>query len=255
MSATGYYPKSDTEGERIGKDDRRAVGDPWAVPFRWICSLRVTYAPGPATRGTGVLVGPRQPVGTFAASRFSVPEAFLTPPRGQHEKGPRGLRRRHRHDHARPGHRRPGPPRHTHAYLTGKGVSVAGYPTDRCGGKAFDPGIGCDRQDFASVPFHHPGTVSFTAALPGLLLHTADTFKGQSGAPVRVRTVDGSRYLVGIHLGARLTRSGTTHRRLPVTTNKARHLDSEALALIRSWMPGVVVQAEAPSSGPVLTPL
>jgi V8-like Glu-specific endopeptidase len=49
-----------TEWERIGTDDRRAVTDKWALPFRWICSLRATYSTGPAGRGTGLLVGPRQ---------------------------------------------------------------------------------------------------------------------------------------------------------------------------------------------------
>jgi V8-like Glu-specific endopeptidase len=288
-----------TEWEQIGADDRRAVTDTWAVPFRWICSLRVAYAAGPAGRRTGVLVGHRQvltaadclyrksdgagpkavevspgrsgrthAVGTYTAVTFSVPSAFLTPPPGSTSKVragsavdlavvtlgrdidrviSRGV------PAAQPlgywGHPQLGHGTRVRAldrrYVTGKEVTVCGYPTDRCGRAAL--GAHCDRRDFASVPFLHRGTVSFADTLPGRLLHTADTFEGQSGAPVWVRATEGSRYLVGIHLGARIQRDPKTKKRLPVTANKARDLDVDALTLIRSWMAGVTIQGKAPS--------
>jgi V8-like Glu-specific endopeptidase len=46
--------------EVIQPDDRQRVPDPLAVPYRWICSLDVTYADGQFSRGSGLLVGPRQ---------------------------------------------------------------------------------------------------------------------------------------------------------------------------------------------------
>jgi hypothetical protein len=126
------------------------------------------------------------------------------------------------------------------SYLKGNKVTVCGYPTDRCGRAV--RGAHCDLRDFASVPFLHHGMVSFAATLPGRLLYDADTFKGQSGAPVWVRTTDGSRYLVGIHLGAHVQRDTKTGLRLPITANKARHLDADTLTLIRSWTPQMAVQ-------------
>lgn len=297
MSPFAHPP---AEQERIGIDGRRAVADTWAVPYRWICSLRTTYPTGPARRGTGLLVGPRQvltaahclyrgsdgaapttievipgrdgrvfPVGTFTTSAFSVPPAFLTPRPGSTGKvragsavdiaiitldrdidrivppgRPAGQPLGH-WGHPRFGHRTRMRALGT-GYLDGKQVTVCGYPTDRCG-RAVRGGT-CDRRDFASVPFLHYGTVSLAGTMPGFLLYDADTFEGQSGAPVWVRTTDGSRYLAGIHLGARVQRDVKTGLRLPVTANKARHLDADTVTLIRSWMPRAAVQGTG--SGP-----
>ena len=101
-----------TEWERIGAhDERQQVHDTWPVPYRWICSLDVTW-PGNDRdrlgRGSGVLVGPRQvltaahciyrtrdaaspvslyvapgrigrtdPIGRFKAVAYSVSSAYL----------------------------------------------------------------------------------------------------------------------------------------------------------------------------------
>jgi V8-like Glu-specific endopeptidase len=122
--------------------------------------------------------------------------------------------------------------------VTGRRVTVSGYPTDRCGAAKPDPAKPCDRRDWSTVQFWHPGTVVDTTSRPGLLLHTADTFEGQSGAPVWMTLRDGRRLLVGIHLGARIMKDKTTGATLPVTTNKAVHLSPEVVTWVRSLMPG-----------------
>jgi V8-like Glu-specific endopeptidase len=123
------------------------------------------------------------------------------------------------------------------AFLTGKPVYVCGYPGDWCGRTHLDPRIGCSASDQATAQLVHYGLATFPAPMPGVLLHTADTFAGQSGAPVWMQFNDGSRFLVGIHTGANTVLDGTTGRPLPVTANKAVHLSADVLKLIRSWMP------------------
>lgn len=101
-----------TERERIGNtDERQRVGDTDAVPYRWLCSIDVTYPgndPDRHGRGSGVLVGPRhvltaahciyrtrdaarpeslsvapgrngatEPIGRFKAVAYSVSNAYL----------------------------------------------------------------------------------------------------------------------------------------------------------------------------------
>jgi V8-like Glu-specific endopeptidase len=121
----------------------------------------------------------------------------------------------------------------------GKRVTTSGYPTDRCGAAKKEPAKLCpDRRDWSTVQFWHPGTVLDTTTLPGLLLHDADTFEGQSGSPVWMTLRDGRRLMVGIHLGARILKNKTTGARLPVRANKAVHLSPEVVTWVRSLMPG-----------------
>lgn len=122
--------------------------------------------------------------------------------------------------------------------VTGRRVTTSGYPTDRCGAAKPDPAKPCDRRDWSTVQFWHPGTVVDTTTRPGLLLHTADTFEGQSGSPVWMTARDGRRLLVGIHLGARILKNKKTGAKLPVTTNKAVHLSPAVVSWVRSLMPG-----------------
>ena len=56
------------------------------------------------------------------------------------------------------------------------------------------------------------------------MLHTADTYKGDSGAPVWIE-VDEQRRLVGIHVDAEV----------PGAYNKAVHLDPNIVSVLRSW--------------------
>jgi V8-like Glu-specific endopeptidase len=123
--------------------------------------------------------------------------------------------------------------------LAGKHITVSGYPVDRCGRSTLARGGACDRRDWASVQFWSTGALATPAPHPGVLLHTADTHRGQSGAPVWMLTPDGRRFLVGIHLGARIRRLPMTCARLPIIDNQAVHLTAEVLAWVRSLMPGV----------------
>lgn len=63
-TAVGPTVGGATQGERIGADDeRQRIHDTSAVPYRWVCSLDVTWPGNDDARfgpGSGVLVGPRQ---------------------------------------------------------------------------------------------------------------------------------------------------------------------------------------------------
>ncbi|HEY6745861.1 MAG TPA: trypsin-like peptidase domain-containing protein [Mycobacteriales bacterium] len=122
------------------------------------------------------------------------------------------------------------------AFLGGKPVHVCGYPGDWCGRTHLDPRVGCKARDLGTAQLVHHGLATFPAPMPGLLLHTADTYGGQSGAPVWMEFTDGSRYLVGVHVDKHVITDATTGRPLPVTANKAVHLSADVLALVRSWI-------------------
>lgn len=286
------------ERERIGDtDERQRVYDTWAVPYRWICSIDVTY-PGADRdrmgRGSGVLVGPRHvltaahciyrtrdgaspvalsvvpgrngrtdPIGRTNAVSYSVSSAYLSDWEvgGRRIPGPRensrfdiGLvtlerniadvvynRARDPRPYGHWGHVHEGHLTYLRgldaAFLNGKPVMVAGYPGDWCGDVPFRRET-CDQEkDLATVPFAGPGTVSIDPRQPGVLEHTADTHRAQSGSPVWMRFQDGTRYLVGIHTGPGTTDADTGQ----ALNNHAVHLSPEVVALVKSWMPGVAV--------------
>jgi V8-like Glu-specific endopeptidase len=116
-------------------------------------------------------------------------------------------------------------------------VVVCGYPGDYCGHARLDPARGCAKENHATVQFVHDGSASFRPGLTGILLHTADTHRGQSGSPVWIKFTDGSQYLVGVHVDAHRVYDASTGRQLPVAANRAVHLTSDVIQLVRGWMP------------------
>jgi V8-like Glu-specific endopeptidase len=122
------------------------------------------------------------------------------------------------------------------AFVGGRAITVGGYPGDRCDGGPCDPARGWTREAQGNTLWSHFGPARFMRQIPGIVLHTADTFKGQSGSPVWMRFTSGRRSLVGVHVNSTLipnpTGTGT------ITVNRAVHLSPDVLALIRSWMGG-----------------
>lgn len=121
------------------------------------------------------------------------------------------------------------------AFLSGRPVVVCGYPGDMCDGRRCDPAKGWKREQQANTMWSHFGSASFTAGLPGTILYTADTARGQSGSPVWIRFTSGRRALVGVHVNAHRVVDAATDRER-VTANRGVFLDRDTLALVRGWM-------------------
>jgi len=268
--------------EVIPPDERQLVADSLAVPYRWLCSLDVTYPGGTLARGSGMLIGPRQiltaahniyrpdgtspaslyaaparhgrtdPFGRVKAVAFSVSGAFLrtSRPGTRFDFALITLERdvstlTHPSLGAGPlghwGHASLGQGTVLRAldpqYLSGKPVIVCGYPGDWCGTSRLDPAEGCSERDQATVQLIHNGIASFQPGLTGILLHTADTHRGQSGSPVWIKFTNGTRYLCGVHVDANRVYDATTGQQLPITANRAVHLSTEVIQLVQSWMP------------------
>jgi V8-like Glu-specific endopeptidase len=121
-------------------------------------------------------------------------------------------------------------------FLTGKRVTVAGYPGDRCGTKWFDPKDkteSCPKADHGTTLWSGAGTLSPMPHAAGRFLHTVDTYEGQSGSPVWMKIKNGERWLVGVHID---------RYRLVVndlyTHNVAVHLSERNLTAVRGWIKG-----------------
>ena len=123
----------------------------------------------------------------------------------------------------------------TAAFLTGKDVVVCGYPGDMCNGHRCDPAVGWRKGEQSNSMWSHFGPARFHAGAPGAVVYSADTAKGQSGSPVWIRFSDGTRSLVGVHVDRHLEYDATA-RRMVLRGNKAVHLDTDVIALVRSWL-------------------
>lgn len=121
------------------------------------------------------------------------------------------------------------------AFLTGKDVVVCGYPGDKCNGNVCDPAVGWKAEEQANTMWSHYGPARLHAGAPGGLVYSADTAKGQSGSPVWIRFNDGTRSLVGVHVDRHLEFDAGV-RQMVLRGNKAVHLDTDVMALVRSWL-------------------
>ena len=97
------------------------------------------------------------------------------------------------------------------------------------------PARGWKAGDQANTMWSHFGPARFHAGAPGGIVYTADTAKGQSGSPVWIRFTDGTRSLVGVHVDRHLEFDAGV-RRMALRGNKAVHLDTDMIALVRSWL-------------------
>ncbi|TCC63303.1 trypsin-like serine protease [Kribbella pittospori] len=120
-------------------------------------------------------------------------------------------------------------------FLSGRPVTVCGFPGDKCDGDPCDPARGWTREQQANTMWSHYGSASFSAARPGIILYTADTSPGQSGSPVWIRFTSGRRSLVGVHVDAQRVTDATTGV-VTVTANRGVFLDKDLMALVRSWL-------------------
>jgi V8-like Glu-specific endopeptidase len=96
--------------------------------------------------------------------------------------------------------------------LQGKRIVVTGYPGDTCGRDKFS-GTKPEKEkkiaycwnrrndEWASTQWRCAGTLLQAEALSTTLYHTADTYEGESGAPMCL-TIDQKLHLVGIHTGS-----------------------------------------------------
>ena len=112
---------------------------------------------------------------------------------------------------------------------------MCGYPGDKCNGNRCDPTVGWRKGEQSNSMWSHFGAARFHAGATGAVVYSADTAKGQSGSPVWIRFSDGTRSLVGVHVDRHLEYDATA-RRMVLRGNKAVHLDTDAMALVRSWL-------------------
>lgn len=280
--ATDWYSPpagQPSEYEVIPPDERVRIRDTRQVPFRWVCSLDITRG-STLSRGSGLLVGPRQvltaahniynskgerpdsvyvaparncatmPFGRFKATAFTVSSRYLEQPRPGSRfdiamvtlESDASTTRSRALAGAQLGHwgsTTSGAltdlsPLDS-GFLSGRPVTVCGFPGDKCDGNPCDPAKGWTRDQQANTMWSHFGSASFSAGLPGLILYAADTSKGQSGSPVWIRFTSGRRSLVGVHVDRHVVHNATTGQDT-VTANRGVFLDKDAMALVRSWL-------------------
>lgn len=214
----------------IGTDDRVQITSTTVVPWRWICSLRITAANGAQFIGTGWLVGPRTVMtaghcvfmhaqGGWAQKIEVVPgrNSFLQPfgsAVATDFRSVTGWTANHDRDFdygaiLLPPDRRFGDTLGFFGYaalpdaeLLNLTLNLSGYPGDKPSGTQW---------------FHARRAESVTART---IIYNIDTAGGQSGSPVW-RLKDGLRHAVGIHTNGALSGNSATRIIAGVANNIA----------------------------------
>lgn len=217
----------------IGRDDRKRILGTRNAPWRWICSLDITSADGGKWVGTGWLGGDhlvmtaghcvyshntggwvkrievspgrngsKSPFGTFASNQFLAPDEWVKEATASKDYGAIIL----------PVEQSLGVKLGYFGYgdfaerLQGKPVSIAGYPADK--------------SPMGSLWYHSRAVDDVD---PTTLIYDIDTAGGQSGAPVW-GTINGERYVVGIHTNGY------------VAGNSATRINEDVIRDIRTWI-------------------
>lgn len=212
----------------IGADDRVRISPATALPWRWICSLRITAADGSAWIGTGWLVGPRtvitaghvvyihsrggwvrsievmpgrdgdsQPLGACTATSFRSVKGWTKKKKRSHDYGAIMLP-----SDCQLGARLGffGFANLSQFSLLGLNVNLSGYPGDKPVG----------------TQWWHARRVKWVTGRT--LVYNIDTAGGQSGSPVW-RLKDGKRHAVGIHTNGSSSGNSATRITEPVFDN------------------------------------
>lgn len=211
----------------IGFDDRTQITNTTVVPWRWICSLRITAGDGSTFIGTGWLVAPRTVITAghcvFIANHGGWVRSIEVAPGRNGAQRPLGrctsTSFRSVVGWTQFGHRNYdygaiilprdcgfgqlggfGFAALSDATLRALRLNLAGYPGDKPDGTMW---------------YHARNTKSVTSRT---IVYDIDTAGGQSGAPVW-RNVNGVRHVVGIHTNGSLTGNSATRIVTPVFNN------------------------------------
>lgn len=272
------------DAEIIGRtDDRVHVADTNVVPWRWVCALDLPLDDPGASRGSGVLVGPRHLLTAAHVLPRGDPDKLakvrISPARNgdnaDHPFGAYSIRRVRYpwrnvdlalvtldrelpaalgfwgHDPAQAQLRAL-----ARDDLIGKRVTVSGYPGDRCNTDRID-GTARQKQNgmrqcmkdsprrWASTLWRAHGTARVPPAQP-FVFYDADTYRGQSGGPVALSD-GGVHVCVGIHVNG-TPQSNWGVRLTPAILGDVRDaINADAGAAIASVVgDALVVQAAAP---------
>ena len=212
----------------IGRDDRVQITNTRLVPWKRICHLLIEASDGRRFSGTGWFISPRtlataghcvylhgaggwarsiqvtparngssNPYGTMTAGRFSSVAGWVNSKDRNYDYGVIHLPR----PFAAADIGSFGFANFPDERLRSSRLNLAGYPGDKPAGTMW---------------YHGRHAKSLT---PARINYDIDTYGGQSGSPVWVRTADGKRYAVGIHTNGSLSGNSATRISHPVFAN------------------------------------
>ncbi len=268
--------------EELGSNPREHVRETNEIPWRWVCALDLPTDESGASRGSGVLVGPCQLLTARHVLPYGDPvkltKVKISPARNgdnaDHPFGAYSIRRVRYlwpvdlalvtldrklpaalgfwgQDPAQAQLRGLAP-----KALSGKRVTVSGYPGDRCNTIPIDGNRAqklkgmrqCMKQNprrWASTLWRADGTAN--VPMEKLVYYDADTHGGQSGGPV-VLSDGGVHVCVGIHINGTKTKNWGVRLTPAILGNVRDAINKDAGAAIASMVgDALLVQTEVVS--------